>query len=154
MDKLDLGRLRIFVISVLWRASVSSRDFFKNVNLGPFEDIAKQIILDNVPLSDQFPFWMRRYSESDNAKGIIFAPMPTRLDGLRFYTLTMNGFTVWIKVDGQKLKPPLYNLWVALTNNGQILVYEKEFKGSAEYSATQKLVIAAASADAMRQKKT
>lgn len=143
IDEIDLTGLRIFIISVLWRASISSRPFFANVQLGPFEHIAKQIILDKNLLTDQFPFYMTRYSEADNAKNIMFNPVPSMQEGRRFYTLNMGGFNIWVKVDGRELRDPFRYVWEVLTERGSLLVFEKKFIGSVEHSVVQRLVLSA-----------
>jgi hypothetical protein len=46
--------LRKFFISILWRASVSEIDDFKNVDLGPYEDVALKILLNEFENKDLF----------------------------------------------------------------------------------------------------
>lgn len=136
IGNVDLRLLRLFIISVLWRASISSRPFFDKVDLGPFELVAKQIIRDEITLSDDlFPFFMNRYAETDQAKRMLFNPLPTRIGPLRFFNVNMGGFNVAVKVDKRDLGCPHDFIWKTLTGASVVLVYEKKLLGSKEWEA-------------------
>ncbi|MHC5721755.1 MAG: hypothetical protein ACYTX0_59500, partial [Nostoc sp.] len=49
----DYIRLKLFFISLLWRASVSKQDFYQKVNLGSFEEKAKELIVQKNPGSSE-----------------------------------------------------------------------------------------------------
>jgi hypothetical protein len=140
IDGVNTRLLRLFVISVLWRASVSSRPFFDKVYLGPFELVARKIIREEITLSDDlFPFFMNRYTETDHAKRMLFNPLPTRIGQLRFFNVNMGGFNVAIKVDKRDLGCLHDFIWKTLTGAGVVLVYEKRLFGSEEYAAIQQV---------------
>ena len=144
LSEVDLEKLRLFIISVLWRASVSSREFYSNVELGPHEIIAKRIIKKELVLTkDSFPFFISRYSGPSVAGKVIINPVPTRINGLLFYNLNMKGFNVAVKVDQRNLLYPFFQIWETLTGMGIVLVYERNFTGSREYEAIRRLLHAA-----------
>jgi hypothetical protein len=99
----DTDKLRKFVLSVLWRASVSSLDFYDYVHLGVFEGE----IIDKVFSPDALPwdeFSMIISKIDDNALGpysnILFPPLPHRdVTSLNCYTLYLPGLKICIKVD-------------------------------------------------------
>ena len=92
---------------------------------------------------DLFPFFLSRYSGSPVAGKVIINPVPTRINGLRFYNLNMKGFNVAVKVDQRNLRHPFDHIWETLTDMGIVLVYERNFIGSGEYEAIKRLVQAA-----------
>jgi hypothetical protein len=47
--RVDYSRFKLFHLSVLWRASVSSRDEFREVRLGPHEERLRQMLLRGDP---------------------------------------------------------------------------------------------------------
>ena len=49
IDNFDYNLLKLFFISILWRASVSTQDFYAKIDIGPFEDAAKKLIWNNTP---------------------------------------------------------------------------------------------------------
>jgi hypothetical protein len=42
----DQHRLLVFLVGILWRASVSTHIFFKRVNLGPLELLARKVVMN------------------------------------------------------------------------------------------------------------
>lgn len=46
---MDYTKFRLFGLSILWRASVSTNVFFKGVNLGPHEPILRKMIFEENP---------------------------------------------------------------------------------------------------------
>jgi hypothetical protein len=102
----DTDRLRRFILSVLWRSSVSSLDVYSNVSLGPkFQKEVQARIFDPKPLSyDEYstcfvaieePF----YKELSKA---MFPPYRAKLDGLNWQILYFPGLKVLVKVDSRK----------------------------------------------------
>jgi len=53
ISKLDYAKYKLFLLSILWRASVSKRDYFKNVNLGKYENEVREMILNENPGSTE-----------------------------------------------------------------------------------------------------
>ena len=53
-------KFKLFLLSLLWKASISKRDFFKNVQLGPYQEILRKMLLEKNPEShNAFPcrYW-------------------------------------------------------------------------------------------------
>ena len=50
-ENLNYTKLKLFLLSILWRANISSRDFFKQIQLGEHGDILRKMILDNNPMN-------------------------------------------------------------------------------------------------------
>tara|TARA_B100000315_G_scaffold8245_1_gene8198 strand:+ start:51617 stop:52018 length:402 start_codon:yes stop_codon:yes gene_type:complete len=59
LEGVDYKQLRLFGLSVLWRASVSSLKIFEQVKLGPHEEILRRMILNEDPgKPDKYPFML------------------------------------------------------------------------------------------------
>jgi hypothetical protein len=102
-DTFDYDKLKLFFISVLWRASVSNLEFYKTVSLNVFEDRAKDHIRNNNPGSaDDFAVMLARFDELDGQRSIL-NPQPTRLKGINFFVFYLTGFVAYIKVDKRKI---------------------------------------------------
>jgi hypothetical protein len=98
IDSFDYEKLKLFFISVLWRASISSHYFFKRVKLGPYESVARKMILENEPGSaEDFSVVIAKFSEP-NVTGIL-DPHKDKYDGVNFYRFYMTGFVIYVKVD-------------------------------------------------------
>lgn len=46
---IDYKRFKLFLLSIIWRASISSRDFFENVRLGPHEKNIRKMLIEGDP---------------------------------------------------------------------------------------------------------
>lgn len=46
---LNYTKFKLFLLSILWRASISSRPFFSKVNLGPYEETLRENLLAENP---------------------------------------------------------------------------------------------------------
>jgi hypothetical protein len=111
----DTDKLRKFVLSVLWRASVSSLDFYSYVRLGPvFElEIIEKVFSPDVLPWDEFTILISKID--DNALGpygnMLFPPVPLRDPvGINFYCLYLPGLKITIKVDH---RPTPFYWWVS-----------------------------------------
>jgi hypothetical protein len=102
----DTDKLRRFILSVLWRSSVSSLDVYSNVSLGPkFEKKVQARIFDPKPLSyDEYSTCFFAIEEP-SYKGLskaMFPPYRAKLDGLNWQILYFPGLKVLVKVDSRK----------------------------------------------------
>ncbi len=54
--KVNYTKFKLFLLSILWRASISKRQFFEDVHLGPYEEIIRRMLLDGDPKGpEDFP---------------------------------------------------------------------------------------------------
>ncbi len=66
-ENVEYARFRLFLLSVLWRASISRRPLFKEVSLGPYEERVRQMVLIGDPGNpEEFPVvlftWLHEHS--------------------------------------------------------------------------------------------
>jgi hypothetical protein len=90
------------MLAILWRASLSDRDQFKDVSLGPYHDPIGAILFDDAPLTDcpELALVLYRYASDDHdARKFVFMPLRIRSGALNAFTIGLGGFLVWAKVD-------------------------------------------------------
>ena len=46
---LSYTKYKLFLLSILWRASISSKSFFKRINIGEHEEVIRKMIFENDP---------------------------------------------------------------------------------------------------------
>ena len=98
IETFNYSKLKLFFISILWRASVSSHYFYSRVKLGPYQNMAREMILKKDPGSaEDFSVLVAKFSDP-NVTGIL-DPHIDRFDGINFYRFYMTGFVIYIKVD-------------------------------------------------------
>lgn len=77
--ELDYTQFKLFLLSVLWRASISKESLFQEVRLGPYEKPIRQMLLTGDPGEQlRFPCWIRTYLNFKDIPSDVLAP-PSRL---------------------------------------------------------------------------
>jgi hypothetical protein len=98
----DGGQFARAILAILWRASLSERDQFRDINLGPYRDRAAAILFDDEPLSSfpELEVVLHRYASDDHdARKFVFMPLRIRSGALNAFTIGLGAFLVWAKVD-------------------------------------------------------
>lgn len=108
---IDYSLFKLFFLSVLWRAAVSSHQFFGNINLGPHFKILDNLVRSSSPGSpDDFAVFMDEYVFPFGPSIPMSMPFSTRMQGLRCYALFMGKYAAVIKVDKQPYSAEMLRL--------------------------------------------
>jgi hypothetical protein len=101
---IDYPRLKLFGLSVLWRASVSSQPFFSRIQLGEHEPtIAGMIQSQNPGTFDVFPIVLARLV-GQRWPNATYAPYRQRSpEGVNFNILFLPSVKIMVKVDRRPL---------------------------------------------------
>jgi hypothetical protein len=77
---LDYKKFKLFSLSVLWRASISTDVMFKDVTLGPHEETLRTMILKGDPGEvEQYPFMLAPITfKNENVVDLMIQPTKTR----------------------------------------------------------------------------
>jgi hypothetical protein len=100
----DPRRLLQFLVSVLWRASISTHAFYSKVDLGPHEPLARLAV--NTPgfaLSEVFDAVLSRWKDEDATvpTTAILDPRREKWFGVNAYRLYLGETVAYVKVDAQ-----------------------------------------------------
>lgn len=102
ISKVDYKLTKLFFISILWRASISSHVYYSKVDLGKFESIAKNHIWDRNPgKPDEFSFILARFTNEKYGTAML-NPHRTRCKTLNYYIFYLYGYVLYIKVDSRE----------------------------------------------------
>ena len=106
LEGIEYSRFKLFALSVLWRAGVSSIDFFKQVKLGPHEEKIRKMLLNQNPGEEfEYPFILSPIiHENEIQEALIVKPTWTRLDNHYAYRFVFGGIA-WVFVVSSH-KPP------------------------------------------------
>lgn len=129
-------KLKLFFISMTWRASISRQDFFSRVSLGEFEDIAKQHIVNSDPGSSQDFSTVLSKFDHPLAKPIL-DPHSDNFSGVHYYRFYLASYIAYIKVDHRPAPEPL--ALFAITENKPLYVVCRDFEESKELNLMKKL---------------
>lgn len=130
----DYAKLKLFFISVLWRAAVASHSFYAKVRLGPHADRAKKLILEGNPGSvDDFMVVLGRLEGLSGPA--IFDPHPFKIDERNYYKFYVGFYVAVIKVDS--FPGPDVFRETALGSEEQLLVFPRDIRRAPELSAAK-----------------
>lgn len=98
IEGIDYDKMKLFQLSILWRASISKLEPFKEVNLGPHQEILREMILNNNPGSytDYGCLQTAVFMEENKlAKGLLMGVDLIKIDGYRVYRFVFGGI-IWL----------------------------------------------------------
>lgn len=129
VDNYEYKKLKLFFISMVWRASVSSQPFFSKVSLGHFEDIAKEHIANNEPGdSDVFSVTLAKF---DHPQGkLILDPHEDNYSGVNYLRFYLVNYIAYIKVDHKPAPSPFSQC--AMAESRPLYIICKDFERSNE----------------------
>jgi hypothetical protein len=111
----DYTKLKLFFLSVLWRAGASSHEFFRRVNLGPHREVLRKMLINADPgRPDEYAVVLAVFDD-DPEWAKIMDPFPGRYgrNGIRFYCLYVGNFIAYVKVDKRPADSPMRELQFA-----------------------------------------
>lgn len=95
INGLNYNKFKLFLLSILWRASISNRKFFNQVSLGPHEDVIKNMIINgDAGKQKQYPCLMTTYQNLKKELTTDLIGQPIRVknsDGTK-YVFLIGGF--------------------------------------------------------------
>ena len=124
---LDYVKLKLFQLSVLWRACIAQHEFFSQVELGRHEESLRKMLLAVDPgrCTEYGCVIIPQVAEGNPLSDLIVQPVPIRtgeFDGCRF---VFGGHT-WIYVLGRSQRFPLSKLF--LQENGCFFIRRADTK--------------------------
>lgn len=119
----DYAKLKLFFISMLWRAHATTLPDFVKLNIGPkYEAMAKAMIKAGDPgTPDQFAVFLLRFTGTHRLLGT--SPTPRRESGVLMYETLLFGFGSYVKVTNRPLPTALRN--AQLTDGKPLYMLEK-----------------------------
>jgi hypothetical protein len=137
IDSFDYHKLKLFFISLLWRASASSNNFYSLISTGVFEEKLKRMILDNDP-GDQnsFSIIITKFDNEKLATGIL-SPHKEKLDGINYNSFYLGGFKVFIKVDSRESSELMKDF--IMKPNSPLYIIVRNFRESNEFDLMREM---------------
>jgi hypothetical protein len=133
----DAELVNKFIISVLWRASISSHYFFARVKLGPYEGIIRDMLLDRAQDEGRVQTVLAEFDKEDRS---ILNPHQTRTDHVRYWVIYANRFVLYTKTDKLRTPNGLANL--VLKKGSVVTSVVRPWEGSKEYPLLARLAAA------------
>jgi len=122
IENSEYTKLKLFALSMLWRAHVSSHMFFSHVNLGKHANALRSYIADGVaPKPNEYGVVFLHYTEQDYSEAII-PPWRHKINGVNVYRFYLPDIVILINVD-QRPMPVPYNKMLLQEQSPHYLVF-------------------------------
>jgi hypothetical protein len=110
VEIIDYPKLKLFVLSMLWRSHASKLKDFGTVKLGHYEKEIREMILKNEPgTAEDFPFYIDKYKMPPSLRGIT-SPNKLKFSGVTtFYRFNLLDLEIYIKVSNQPFPEQLFS---------------------------------------------
>lgn len=126
----DYEKLKLFALSVLWRAQVTERDTFRAIRLGPYAERARRLIAAAYPGDERtFATFFSSFDESYSPH--MLGPQRVKVGTVNFYKFHLARHVMYVKVDNQKI--PWGPDELVLRPDERLLVLKLRFEGSAHH---------------------
>jgi len=123
--------LKLFFVSLLWRASVSTQESYSCVQLGPLEDIARRRLVDRDPGDGQeFAVLLAKFAPHPAAEAILL-PIRERIRDINYYRFWLGGYVAYIKADRRPTPRAFKDL--VLTEARPLKILQRELEESPEF---------------------
>lgn len=121
---LDYKKFRLFQLSVLWRAGISSLQFFENVNLGCHKETLRRLLLDEDPgVFNRYGCLMFGLKvESAAFTQLIMQPGRLKLQGHTAYRFVFGGFMWVFLVSSHSIQQPLSQAVLKPNNTAMLII--------------------------------
>ena len=121
----DYRKMKLFLLSILWRSSITNRPTFDSVNLGPHSDIIKSMILNSNPgVENEYPIIVTSFVRADyHYKDLILTPRRIKLKGgFNTYIFSIGSFQFHFFVNSPRHKLPEFVLELTLKENNSMKI--------------------------------
>lgn len=148
-DKAGYDKINRFFISVLWRASISSRKEFAEFTLAEYEETAKKTILDHTyDYSTIFSIALCRLTDIETPHHLFSSEFQT-INNVKYYISIFGYHKIIIKCWEGKLSPSMSSDIVSPVND--MLMIEGKFSSLPEYQMLHDMWCTTDKAKASRQ---
>ena len=124
---INYNKFKLFLLSILWRASISKRNLFSDVDLGIHEDtIRKMIFLNNPKNIDEYPILLLTYLNDETVyNNIIVQPRIIKEDGRTMYAFIIAGVVYIFHISRNNIPEIFINSTINSNNEMKILHFPK-----------------------------
>ncbi len=138
INNIDTDKLKLFFLSVLWRASISTQPFYSKINVGDLEDTLKEMIWGGCAGGKHdFSFVLAKFDDQGVGKSIL-DPHGEEWSGVSYYRFYMHGYVLYIKCDIQETSPE-WSRFIP-SDNSLILISRGNMENSKEYGVLKNVV--------------
>ena len=134
---LDYKKLKLFQLSILWRAGVSSHELFSAVKLGPHQEFLRAMLFEGEPgPPNRYGCVMFGIEHNGEAlKGVLIPPKSTHIQGHKAFRFIFGGFLWVMLVSGHNTSSLIYECTLQTDGSTIIMIRQaSEMKNLVRFS--------------------
>lgn len=125
VKNINYSKFKLFLLSILWRASITNRPFFEEINLGDeHEERLRKMIYEGNALKETDYAIIMFFDMCENAEKVIQKPsyFPS-IEGLEGYAFIIGHIMYWIFINSSEINMPIQFKKIMLKENGEFAFY-------------------------------
>lgn len=129
LTNVDYSKFKLFLLSIIWRASISRQKFFDSVSLGEkHENRIAKMIFENTPCeSDDYPVGIFVLTENNySPTKMISNPIKVKKDNDLSYLFLINGLVINFKIEGEDDKEFYDHIKIKENNTMDVYLFDKK----------------------------
>lgn len=124
----DYKKLKFFFISMLWRAGVSTHDFYAKVNLGPHQEALRVLVKERTETPPaKYSVLLAQFSDDPEIVPML-GPWRNKVEGGWHYNFVFYGYQATIRVASHPLSSEVKGF--ILSPEKEVPIIFREYKGS------------------------
>jgi hypothetical protein len=137
LPEYEYSPLKLFALSVLWRAHASTRPEFGRVQLGPHEPKIRGLLLNSHPgTPEEYSVHIVKWID-DEFGPVFMDPFREAYEGVNYYRIYSGRYVLYVKVDQQPSCETFREM--QLGQNKKLTVIVRELKKSKEWPLMQQI---------------
>lgn len=143
VDNIDRKLLTLFVMSIVWKYSATSRTDHISFSIGPHETRFGKVLLGEAPFQPDIHSLILFKIESPvidpdlSPKLLAISPRRLKFDGLNFTHLNICGFSCFLKTDSRPLTPLIAPFSIA---RSPVRIFMRDFFESLEWRSIREVI--------------
>ena len=134
----EAGKLKLFILSILWRASASRREEFRAIDLGRWEPEIKRMIDENDPgTPDRFPVMLQKFDVPER-ETVIMYPYQAGIGGTLCYKTELGGCAAVVALQGREW--PQLLLEASVAPSRPVTLFAIDYQTSQERERVRRIV--------------
>lgn len=127
-NQINYTKFKLFLLSILWRASISSLDFFSDVNLGKkYNEIIRKMILNQDPKKkEDYPVVIWQLEIGELSKSIVQPVKLTKGQKYTTYAFFINKYLMYFNIYENKIIKEYDKLTIQTDNIMQVPIIRGE----------------------------
>lgn len=126
VNGIDSKVLKLFLLSILYRASISSHSEFKDVNLGPYEEKLRTALLNENLGNIRIQVSILKFARNSNFTRFIAQPIRSKIGHTTVYSVVINGYMIIYFLSESDMSKRMHNFRIRAENVLEIMQVPKE----------------------------